>query len=79
MKRRDGVPVNIKYEPAKSLSQAARFRDMDEYTAFITGYYKPPDASLYMPQWIEISYMEVEENVQQVGNDREDSSRVSGL
>lgn len=63
--RIDGVPVNLKYEPVKSLSSAARFGDLDEYNAFITGFYKPIDASQYKPQEIEIIYREVTEDVQQ--------------
>lgn len=58
LKRIDGVPVNIRYEPVKSLSQAVRFHNLDEVTAFLTGYYKPTDASLYKPQYIKITYEE---------------------
>lgn len=60
IKRIDGVPVNARYEPVKSLSQAARFNDIDEYNAFITGFYKPTDATQFFPQEIEISYREIE-------------------
>jgi hypothetical protein len=62
MKHIDGHPVNLRYEPAKSLSSAARFMDIEDYRTFINGYYKPPDASKYMPQKIRITYEEVTEN-----------------
>ena len=62
MKHIDGHPVNVRYEPAKSLSSAVRFMDIEEYEAFINGYYKPPDASQYMPQKIRITYEEESEN-----------------
>lgn len=60
MKRIDGVPVNLRYEPVKSLAAAARFHDVEEYDAFISGYYGPPDMALYKPQPIRITYEEVE-------------------
>lgn len=60
MKRVDGVPVNLHYEPVRSLSAAARFNDIDEYNAFINGYYKPSDDSMYKPQTIRITYEEVD-------------------
>lgn len=59
MKHIDGYPVNIRYEPVDSLSKAARFPTIEDYERFINGYYKPPDASQYVPQVIEISYREV--------------------
>lgn len=62
MKHIDGHPVTIRYEPAKSLSSAVRFMDIEEYNNFITGYYKPPDASVYKPQRIRITYEEVIED-----------------
>ena len=59
IKHIDGTPVNLRYEPVKSLSAAARFPTIEDYNAFITGYYKPVDASKYKPQVIEITYREV--------------------
>lgn len=59
--RTDGTPLNIKYEPVKSLSAAARFTGIEDFNDFITGYYKPPDASLYMPRKIRITYEEEDE------------------
>ena len=61
IRRTDGVYVNLKYEPVKDLSRAARFMDIDEYEHFINGYYKPPDKSMYKPQKIRIQYEEVME------------------
>jgi hypothetical protein len=61
IRRTDGVYVNLKYEPVKDLSRATRFVDIEEYNNFITGYYKPPDASQYKPQTIRITYEEVNE------------------
>lgn len=61
LRRIDGVYVNIKYEPVRDLSRAARFVDIEDYEQFINGYYKPPDASQYVPQKIRISYEEVTE------------------
>ena len=65
MKHIDGTPVNIRYEPVDSLSRAARFPTIEDYHSFVTGYYKPLDASKYVPQEIEIIYREVEPDVQQ--------------
>lgn len=62
IRRTDGVYVNIKYEPVKDLSRAARFMDIEDYETFINGYYKPPDASQYMAQKIKITYEEVTED-----------------
>ncbi|MFD0673958.1 hypothetical protein [Cohnella sp. GCM10027633] len=56
IKHIDGTPVNLRYEPVRSLSTAARFNDIEEYNAFITGYYKPLDATQYKPQPIKITY-----------------------
>lgn len=61
MKRVDGVPVNLHYEPVKSISAAARFHDIDEYNNFINGYYRPANAEMYKPQAIQITYEELEE------------------
>jgi hypothetical protein len=62
IRRTDGVYVNLKFEPVKNLSGAARFYDIDEYEHFMQGHYKPPDASLYKPQRIKITYEEVNED-----------------
>ena len=64
MKHIDGYPVNVRYKPVDSLSVAARFNNIEEYNAFITGYYKPVDASQFVPQLIEITYREVNESEQ---------------
>lgn len=61
LRRIDGVYVNLRYEPVKSLSKAARFMDVEEYERFITGYYKPSDPSLYKLQAIRITYQEDDE------------------
>lgn len=65
MKHISGVPVNNRYEPVESLSRAARFPTIEDYQRFIEGYYKPVDASQFVPVEIEISYREVESDVQQ--------------
>lgn len=62
IRRLDGIYVNLKYEPVKDLSRAARFMDVEEYEHFINGYYKPPDKSMYKPQKIRIQYEEVTED-----------------
>ena len=62
MKHIDGHPVNNRYEPVKSLSAAARFPTIEDYQTFITGHYRPPDASQYEPKMIEITYRELEED-----------------
>jgi hypothetical protein len=62
LRRTDGAYVNLHYEPVKSLSRAARFTDIEEYRAFLSGYYKPPDAALYVPQFFKITYEEVSED-----------------
>lgn len=59
IKRVDGVPVNLHYEPVKSLRSAGRWNTIEDYEAFISGYYKPADAALYRPQLIKITYEEV--------------------
>jgi hypothetical protein len=62
IKRSDGVPVNLHYEPVQKLRRAARFNAIEDYERFITGYYKPPDAALYKPQLIRITYEELDAN-----------------
>lgn len=58
MKHINGTPVNHRYEPVRDLSRAVRFGTIEEYTNFIEGYYRPSDASQYMPQKIRITYEE---------------------
>lgn len=60
MKHIDGYPVNLRYEPVQSLARANWFHTIEDYETFINGYYKPPDASKYVPQVIEITYRECE-------------------
>jgi hypothetical protein len=62
MKHISGKPVNNRYEPVESLSRAARFPTIEDYHAFITGHYKPADATQYMPQTIKITFEEVNED-----------------
>jgi hypothetical protein len=59
MKHIDGTPVTARYTPSKGLSDAARFPTIEDYQTYITGHYKPPDASQYMPQKIRITYEEM--------------------
>jgi len=54
--RTDGVPVNLHYEPVKTISAAARFNDMEGYETFMTGHFKPPDRSIYEPKRLRITY-----------------------
>lgn len=79
IKRIDGVPVNLKFEPVKSLSAAARFNDIDEYNDFINGYYRPSNADMYKPHKIRITYEEEEDDVQQVGEHNEDIGCSGGV
>lgn len=60
LRRIDGAYCNLHYEPVKDLTRAARWTDIDSFEQFIKGYYKPPDASIYYPQMIEITYRELE-------------------
>ncbi|WP_221469330.1 hypothetical protein [Cohnella nanjingensis] len=54
--RIDGVPVNVRYEPASSVSAAARFYTIADYETFINGFYKPPDVAMYKPVKVTITY-----------------------
>lgn len=61
MKHVDGYPVNIKYEPVKTIRAAARLSDED-FERLMTSYHKPLDRSQYYLQEIEISYREVDQS-----------------
>jgi len=63
IKRTDGVPVNLHYEPVKTISAAGRFNDIEAYNTFIHGYYGPTNTELYKPQKIKITYEEEEDDV----------------
>lgn len=61
LKRRDGMFMNLFFEPVRTVSQAARFNDLESFHSFLHGVYAPSDPSLYYPQMIEITYREVDD------------------
>jgi hypothetical protein len=73
LKRVDGVPVNVRFEPVHSISRALRV-DKELFDTLMNGHFKPDRPEDYYMQEIEISYKEVTEDVQQVGDDQQDSS-----
>ena len=75
--RVDGVPVNLRFEPVKSLSQAARFHDIDEYESFMNGYYKPDKPELYKPGKLRITYELESEEDGPTGNHAEATGTIS--
>jgi hypothetical protein len=61
LKRVDGAYCDVWFKPVKSIRAAARFNDMDEYNSFLTGHYRPNNPELYKPQYIKVTYEEVDE------------------
>jgi hypothetical protein len=61
LKRKDGVPVNLHFEPVKSISKALRV-DADLFHTLMNGHFKPANPEDYYMQEIEIQYREVYEN-----------------
>lgn len=78
LKRIDGVPVNIHFEPVKSISKALRV-DEDLFHTLMTGHYKPDNPKDFYMQEIEITYREVTEDVQQIGDDKQDCNGPSQI
>lgn len=60
--RLDGAYVDLHYQPVKSIRSAARFNNLEEYTAFITGHFAPKNPENYRPQLMKITYEEMESN-----------------
>lgn len=59
LKRVDGVPVNVRFEPVHSISRALRV-DKELFYTLMNGHFKPDRPEDYYMQEIEISYREVE-------------------
>ena len=61
VKHIDGYPVNIRYEPVKSIHYALKLTP-DEFERLMTSYHKPEDRTQYYLQPIETIHREVNEN-----------------
>ena len=59
--RNDGKPVNIRYEPVKTLNQVAKWGTYEEADYFLReGYYKSFNPNDYSIQTMTIKYMQGE-------------------
>jgi hypothetical protein len=72
LKRIDGARVDAWYQPVRDIRKAFRLTP-DEFEGLMTGHHRPPDRTQYYLQEIEVTYREVTDNVQQIGNDQQDS------
>lgn len=60
LKRHDGIPVNWKFEPVKSLRSAARFYETELFEQLMSGHHKPNNPDDYYISPIKITYEEVQ-------------------
>lgn len=61
LKRIDGVPVDIRYNPVREISRAVRLTP-ELFEQLMTGHFKPEDREQYYLQEIEVTYREVTED-----------------